>query len=279
MEKDSLVLELQRLASSNSARITDLLRKALVVATKLKIDDFRGWIESELRGYSGKVSQLPKYRRVSASLRAWNPYRGWLPVQMEDSRTMEYYAKVYLPNPVGELEDVVGKSGGRMMKQLPPEHSAVPDSGFGGVRFDTYQWISQTSIVGVLEAVRTVILEWSLRLEAEGILGEGMTFSEPEKQRARDAGGIHIGTFHGVLGDVNAESFQIGDYGTIHNQLKEKGISQESRNELEAIMDAWVKSDKTDERQSLAQKGLDWVGRNAANLGALASAIRAFFGG
>jgi hypothetical protein len=34
---------------------------------------------------------------------------------------------------------------------------------------------------------RTVILEWSLRLEKDGVLGEGMSFSDKEKESAASA--------------------------------------------------------------------------------------------
>jgi hypothetical protein len=50
----SLVEELQRDALDSSVSVLDLLRKALVVATKLNIDEFKEWIELELKGYSDK---------------------------------------------------------------------------------------------------------------------------------------------------------------------------------------------------------------------------------
>ena len=56
----SLIEELQRDALDSSVQVADLLRKALVVATKLKLDEFRQWAERELEGYD-KVD-LPSYR-------------------------------------------------------------------------------------------------------------------------------------------------------------------------------------------------------------------------
>ena len=57
----SLVEELQRDALDSSVSVLDLLRKALVVATKLNIDEFKEWIELELKGYSGQET-VPDYR-------------------------------------------------------------------------------------------------------------------------------------------------------------------------------------------------------------------------
>jgi hypothetical protein len=39
------------------------------------------------------------------------------------------------------------------------------------------------------------------------------------------------------LGDVSSTNVQIGDYSSIHHALKEKGVSQKERNELENLLD------------------------------------------
>ena len=44
--------------------------------------------------------------------------------------------------------------------------------------------ISQPSVHSILDAIKDTILRWSLELEQNGILGEGMTFSEQEKKSA-----------------------------------------------------------------------------------------------
>jgi len=43
--------------------------------------------------------------------------------------------------------------------------------------------ISRASVQGVIDTVRNVVLDWSLKLESSGVLGEDMTFSDEEKQR------------------------------------------------------------------------------------------------
>lgn len=59
----SIVLELQQLASEDTFPITSLLRKALIVTTKLNLDDFKKWINNELNGYE-KTDEIPKYTRI-----------------------------------------------------------------------------------------------------------------------------------------------------------------------------------------------------------------------
>ena len=68
----SLVTELQREALDKSVPAGDLLRKALVVARKLKIEDIQPWLKSELNGYSNS-EEGPKYRWVTGEIKAFNP--------------------------------------------------------------------------------------------------------------------------------------------------------------------------------------------------------------
>jgi AbiTii len=49
--------------------VTDVLRKAPVVARKLSVKDFEIWIEKELNGYK-EMADLPSYRRVMGEVEA-----------------------------------------------------------------------------------------------------------------------------------------------------------------------------------------------------------------
>ena len=71
----SIVIELQQESLNKNISISDLLRKALVVAKKLKISDFEEWITNELNGYE-KAEDIPAYRYVAGSVKAWNPHHG-----------------------------------------------------------------------------------------------------------------------------------------------------------------------------------------------------------
>ena len=46
--------------------------------------------------------------------------------------------------------------------------------------------IAKTCYLGILDAVRNAILTWSLKLEADGIVGEGLSFSPKEKKIASE---------------------------------------------------------------------------------------------
>ncbi len=55
---------------------------------------------------------------------------------------------------------------------------------------------------------------------------------------------ILIRNFTGILGNVDSSQVQIGDYNSVHAELKRRGLSQAERNELETILDALERLDQ-----------------------------------
>jgi hypothetical protein len=274
----SLVLELQHEATNPNLRVADLLRKSLVVAAKLGIDDFGTWAQQELAGYSGN-EQIPAYRRVRGELRAHNPYRGWIPVILRDNEIREKLESRDAGQAIGELEDLYHSTGESDTLQMPLPQDLLLQL-FGQSKEFRLGMIptlllGKSTIRGLLDAVRNEVLRWSLELEQRGVLGEGMTFSAEEKTRAA-ATNYHIGTFSGVLGNVSSSQVQIGDYSAIHGQLKLAGVPQEARNELENILDA-LKSAPPEKRPGLAKRGMDWLVKYGPAVGTLSDTIRGWF--
>lgn len=52
------------------------------------------------------------------------------------------------------------------------------------MEFQPVLHVSRAQFRGIIDAVRNIVLDWSLKLETAGILGVGMTFSREEKVRA-----------------------------------------------------------------------------------------------
>jgi AbiTii-like protein len=93
---------------------------------------------------------------------------------------------------------------------------------------------------GVLDAVRTEILKWGLKLEKDGILGEGMTFSKDEQQKASE---IHYTThIHGNVGNVAQNSEHV-------NQIAHMGIQPKDLARLVTDFGAHIDELNLDTRQ------------------------------
>lgn len=272
----SLVLELQKSAMDQNQEVTAILRKAMVVASKLRLQDFRDWCSDEMNGYTERP--VPPYRKLQGQLKAHNPYHGWIPVMMEDVRVQDLLSQRAIGQPIGELEHLL-KAKADGILQVPIPHNILMEVFSNSEPFQLGMVptliIGRNQIAGTVQAVRNKILEWSLELEQHGILGEGMTFSADEVKLA--SGTVYnIGTFSGVIGDVTSSSLQFGDYNSIHPELKRRGVSQDERNQLEEILDELPEA-KGPKKEALLKRGISWVTRNAKELGALSSAIRAWF--
>ena len=176
----------------SSIRVDDLLRKAVVVATTLGIDDFGVWAAKELQGYGGDTT-TPAYRRITGVLRAYHPSHGWIPVILPDKDLQKRLESGAARRPIGELEDRYhDPHRGEMLQVLPgPDDEnltledlmeLVPYDWVLRIFGDTREFqpgtiptlmIGRPTIKGILDAVRNEVLRWSLALESQGILGEG----------------------------------------------------------------------------------------------------------
>ncbi|MFZ2322631.1 MAG: hypothetical protein WAV89_02925 [Ignavibacteriaceae bacterium] len=270
----SIILELQKEALDNNVSISQLLRKALVVAKKLNVEEFIDWISYELNGYDD-LEKLPKYRKVGGQVMVHNPYHGWQPVIFGSKEESELMSSKNIFSPISEIENLCeNQSDNSVISYSLPDGmtKSLMKSTLGMV---PYFIINESQFHSIIDSVKNIVLNWSLKLEDEGIVGENLTFTEDDKQKA-SAPVYNIQNFTGVIGDVSESNLQIGDYNSIHTSLKKLGVSQEERNELEEIMDNYPKAD-SEEKKSLFKRGMDWLKRNGQTIGILSETIRKWF--
>ncbi|MEM9789120.1 MAG: hypothetical protein AAF842_01820 [Planctomycetota bacterium] len=242
-----LVLQLQNLASSSTVTTRELLRKAMLVASKLGLEDFKSWLSSEMQGYPAE-SEVPKYRQVHAELKAKNPYHGLIPLVIEDSEMARHFSDVKIREPVGNLAEMLarsGDSGGSLTLGLSSAEMAWLMQGQGDYgQLPPVRTVSRGQIVGIVDAVQNHILDWALRLESDGVLGEGMSFSHEEKEIAASTSNLRIENFQGVLGNVaNSQLTQNlvqevskGDFASLDRFFRSKGLSEEDVKELRSAL-------------------------------------------
>jgi hypothetical protein len=181
----SLVHELQALAQASETDLGELLRRAKVVAAKLQLGEFDGWISNELNGYP-PGADLPGYRKVASELKFFNPVHGFRPVVFDDDLLHEYYSTTSVSQPIGEIAALSSKeASGILTVSLGPNERTdlvrlAPDL----AHYEIRRTVSRSGVVAILDAVRNRILQWSLDLERNRILGEGMTFSKDERSAA-----------------------------------------------------------------------------------------------
>jgi len=191
-----LVIELQRDAVDHTKPVSQLLQKAKVVASKLKLSETAKWIDHEISGYKDEV---PEYRYVTGVPKAFNPYNGWIPISSNDAAFIRKISKRSVGQSVAALESVLrGKGDGILQMPFSPEFIARMNRGQDIQFAEMSLLVDRSAVVGILDAVRNAVLDWALALEAQGVTGEGFSFTKEEEHRAKDMV-IQIGTFTGNL--------------------------------------------------------------------------------
>lgn len=287
--KDSIVLELQRQALDETISASALLRKALVVAKKLRLKDFEEWANKELSGYD-PTDTPPPYRQMNGEVKAWNPYRGWVPVYFQDARTAESYSKRGCGQPIPEIEGLLPeqkKPGGFFMMAFPKDIEIGLLESISPLTQPKLH-INHGEIFGIIAAMRNIVLNWTLKLEENGILGEGLTFSPQEQAKATSSTVSHVTNFYGPVGqsqvqhdspgavqiaagsDVIADPLYIGQIRELTTKLKDavetlklgRPQADEVRSELETI-EAQSRSPKP--KRSIITSSLETIHRILEN--------------
>lgn len=180
----SIVLELQNEIVSSNCDAVNVLRKAHLIASKLKLADFDQWIQHELNGYPDQES-CPEYRKVRGSLKAFNPYHGWIPTLIQDNEFEKMICEIKLKNSISEIISLCQSSENGLISEFSGEQLAFLNQMFDSTLSMKYALhIPTTAVKDIEEKVKNTILEWTLKLESKGIVGENMVFSETEKNSA-----------------------------------------------------------------------------------------------
>ncbi len=198
-----IVIELQREALEDNISIESLMRKAYLVARKLNLTEFEEWINQEQNGYKG---QVPEYRYIAGEIKAWNPYHGWMPMVLS-ADIADMISKMPIPTSISELQDVYNSSdstiglsvNGKLTEWFNEHMDYMPTK---------YQFFSSKSeLYRIMSTVRNKILDWALLLDENGIVGEGMTFTDVEKKTAQNTQVInnYTNNFFSEVSDIDVQ--------------------------------------------------------------------------
>ncbi|RDE06800.1 hypothetical protein DVW87_03700 [Sphingomonas aracearum] len=213
----SLVEEIQAGALNRDVPVADLLRRVKLAAAKLKLTETLDWVDSELNGYGGEDKDLPEYRVAAGSLYVTTFHHGTRPAT-GDPHSIAMLSMSFFREPVASLEALLTSQPGTITMPINPDLArAIKNHGHNAsyaVHF------SKNVLVSIVDTVRNLILDWAINLENEGILGEGVSFTVDEKQKAAQSapniqinnyGHYHQGDTHGhqnrtTIGGVDAST-------------------------------------------------------------------------
>lgn len=198
----SLVEEIQAGALNRDVPVADLLRRVKLAAAKLKLPKTLDWVDNELNGYGGEDKDLPEYRVAAGSLWVTTFHHGTRPAT-GDPDSIAMLSMSFFREPVGSLEALLTSQPGTITMPINPDLArAIKNHGHNAsyaVHF------SKNVLVSIVDTVRNLILDWAIDLEAEGIVGEGVSFTVEETEKAAQATpNVHITNYgHYHQGDTN----------------------------------------------------------------------------
>lgn len=283
----SLLRDIQNAALDSKVHLPDLLRKCKVLAVRLGNQDFKAWVDAELNGY-GEKDSLPSYRsfRVEskgnfAGLLGSSLNHAPIPLSCLPERFKEMLFTHHSREPISALADLVLKAEG------PPSsfHVPWPADLVAYVGQDIYEnmnclsaWqvIPRGAIVGILDTVRTRVLNFVLEIEAEAPgAGEADPGVHPVSQERINQ--VFHTEIYGNVGNVAAGSTGVsqwsvasvaqGDFDSLRAYLSSLGVDDEDLSELEKA----TSNDQQSPKNAMGEQTSIWLGKmiGKASTGAL----------
>lgn len=197
---NGIIIELEREALDESIAVESLMRKAYLVAKKLKLMEFEGWINQEQNGYK---KAIPEYRYIVGEIKAWNPSNGWIPI-IFPAKMADIASRMPVVNSISSLLDVYNSSKDRVYFSINGSMAEWLNNNTNFISTKYAFFASKSELYRIMSTVRNKILDWALLLEENGILGNGMTFTDLEKKIATDTPVInnYINNFYAEVSDV-----------------------------------------------------------------------------
>ena len=185
-----LILQIQAAALDSNASVTDALRKAKLACVKLELKEFEEWIDLELSGYIDTTTdKLPKYRLIRGVPQGWNPFHGWQPITFVGSDERDFFSTAPINMTIPAIEESLrgAKNDGTFSFFYSPEVESLLRSALKGADIKVRIRLNVHQVHDVLHGVRTILLDWTLKLEKQGVLGHDLIFSTEDKRKSEAA--------------------------------------------------------------------------------------------
>jgi len=173
--------------------------------------DLLTWIEKELNGYP-RTEKTPGYRKMRGIVKAWNPFRGWVPVLFKDSEVEQTISTRGTSQSIPEMEELLKSESDTY--EMPFPMSAVDKIlAEGEPRTKMSLFIPRTALVNILNTVRNSLQDWLMTLNlgfAQSAESSVSVEKSATRKPDRESGTVyHIGnieTLQGNLGENNGNA-------------------------------------------------------------------------
>lgn len=272
-----LVQEIEDAAVDASTDVSVVLRKCLLLASRIELPELRTWAEHELNGYP-KDADLPPYRVLDAEPKG--NFAGGIPAigisQLTDTPIpltalpedfREQFRHVRLHQPISDIEEMVEQGrkgeGSTLSSPWPADFVQTYCSGIYVNMECLSAWSSFSvgQLRSVVETVRNRIL--SFVLELPDLADERRTSEQETKQQVAQIFSTtimgNVSTWNTAGGDISQTVINVpqGDWQQLESVLGKAGISGESLQELKTA----IQEDDPPEDGGFGSSVQAWLGR------------------
>jgi hypothetical protein len=206
----------------------------------------------ELNGYMHKSSEeVPEYRKPHGTPEAFSPYQGWLPIQFHSSEQEKGFSLAVIGMTIPAIEESLrtasASPGGEFSFPYPPEvQKAICRSlSWGDSTLRIRLSVSQAT--NILNAVRNILLDWTMEMEKQGILGTDLSFTQQERSTSAEVTAQTVTYFHiGQVGALVQRAEQSVVQGGIDSTLN---LTQDAREALKAVTGAVLSNQELGDTQ------------------------------
>jgi hypothetical protein len=275
----SLLREIQEAIVDPKSELAPILLKVRILADRLGSGQLEEWVKLESEGYPAEID-VPEYRKVSVTYTAcvaniaWRATNQPIPTALISKFAGDHWTPIGMRESMAAIDDLLSKSegGGGIGIDASNLILLLQDKIFEGSAISSVTGrISATGLREIQNAVRTRILELTMKLEKE-VPGSGdVTISKPLVTRAditeKVAHVVNM-TVHGPNTMITSTGSHTavtvnnvqGDVGTLRGELVKAGIPDDAATEFSEI----VSAEKPDADQSFGPNARKWIARNIA---------------
>lgn len=194
----SLIEELQFDLTNHKLKLSTILGKALLVASKLDVDDIQEWLKLEIYGYIDEKNNVPDYRMLYGRPQGYDRRTGdWLDINMKGFPKGLDLKKFIMPNPISDLETDLENIDNEMLLLEYPEDineqlCKLIDTDRTGFIF------TKTQFSSIINHVRNKLIEWTIKLEKSGVYGIENRFTDEDISKAKT---VIINIYQGNVND------------------------------------------------------------------------------
>jgi hypothetical protein len=303
-----LLEEIQNELTDSNKSLTDILRKAKIVASLLKNQDLKEWVDRELKGYLGiDKNEIPDYRINKAHNNGIfsGPFgsgvqNAGIPTAFLPEDIKKHFSDLVFRQSISELQGMANSDSDAMMNKWPTEiiaHMQREVTIYQGMHIvDAWQHISKEQVIGVLDTVRNRLLDFILELKEAypDQTKKESSLSEIPKEAVSNHFHTYISGGKNIIAsgaNVNQHIESVvfeNDIESLKSYLEKLSLPQEDIEELETIVTTVEKDVKNNRLGPKVSKWIAKVTEKAVSgsielaskegVSAIISAIKEYYG-